>query len=621
MAKTKKKTEQTVQTAGDIVKLYDNKRSSLSFSELFVQMENDFDSLSLVEYAAEPGHQSYTSPKPLNDFEKVLNGINKASLTWSIATPDDASEDARDAASKGEQILTGIFTQVDDQLSNVGEPPLRQSAGWIADARGCLGLICLIYNDDKKETVIDIRTIDTLHMAWEKGVKGFNWIAYEYTISKYEAKEKYGKEFTSDNVTVIDFYDTKNNAVILVDGSTKGTDNSQFIKEPTPHGFDHVPLWIEFAGSMPTIYNFNNQLQLKQRAKSWASSSRGIYKPFNKQVSFIMDTAEKSVAGTLVYETAEGKKQIQGDPFANWQVILTKTGEKLMPLEPPKVPPESSAILGILDRDKQESTVPYPIGYGIDTQSHSGAALSMLNDNMRSIYDPFASLMERAWKWLCREIFIQFKLKGQKLNLKGFNSDGKFFTLEVSPDDIDDNWYIVVKCEPKLPRDEAGELQMSIAARTPDATGRPLLSDLTIREKILKLQNPDAEDKRIEEQQVSRMIEKMLPFQVRKIAVEMVKQGDVQSAEELLSSIPAPSVGGQPGTQPQMGSPQGTSGMPMQSNNGTMPQLNPQQLEQVAQMAAEYKKQGKPIPPELQQVLQMSMQGVQPGGPNPGLPQ
>jgi hypothetical protein len=371
-------------TASQIVEMVDKKRSSTSYNELFTQMEGDFDLFALKSYQAEEGHQSYTSPKPKNDFEKVLNGINKASLTWNVALPEDAPQEERDAANKGEQILTGIINQADEQLSSNGEPNLRQGSGWLACGRGALGLICLIYNDANKETVIDIRYADPLHMTWEKGLRGYAWMSYEYNISKTEAEELYDKEFTTDEVRVIVFFDRRINAVVLVEGRDK--ENSQFAKKPTPHGLDHVPMWLEFAGSMPTIFNKSNQLQLKYRANSVYASSRNVYEPFNKQISFIMDTAEKSVAGTLVYESEDGTKSIQGDPYANWQVVrIRKDKELLHPLETPKVPPESAVILGVIDKDLNQSTVPYPVGYGIDPQAHSGSALAMINDNTRSI--------------------------------------------------------------------------------------------------------------------------------------------------------------------------------------------------------------------------------------------
>jgi hypothetical protein len=339
----------------------------------------------------------------------------------------------------------------------------------------------------------------------------------------------------------------------------------------------------------------------------------------NKQISFIMDTAEKSVAGTLVHSSPDGMKTIKGDPFGTYQVINTVYGvEEIRALEPPKVPPESRLLMEIIDKDKQASTIPYPIGYGLDPSSHSGAALSMMNDNMRSVYGPFSSLVEDAFRWLCEEILSQFKKKGQKITLKGFNNKEEFFTLDASPNDIQDDWYVVVKCEPKLPRDEAGEMQMALMATAPRGpTNRPFLSDLTAREKIIKLQNPDAEETRIDDQIIKQMIAAMPNIQVRKVAEQLRMKGDLKGAMELLSQLPSPmagaggggGMGGQPsgpteGAMPTGGQP----GAGQTAQGGNVPMPTAQEIPQILALAENLLKQGKKLPPELQMVLQKIQQ-------------
>ena len=549
-------------TAAAIIDLVTTKRGTTSFEELLQQMETDFDLFTLKPYVAEKDHQSYTSPAPKNDFNKVLAGLNKATLTWQIVTAEDAPQSERDAANDGEKLLTGVLDRVDRQLRKIGEPPLRQGIGWYAGARGMSGLKCLIYANDQKETVFDIKPIDPMHMAWEQGAEGLVWWAYLYHISKAEALERWGITLTTkeQDAIIIDFFTQKINAIVLYMGGASSL-TGQFVKEVAPHGLDHVPAWVGFASSMPTVYTRDSLPTLKYRAASVYASSRGIYEPHNKQVSFIMDTAEKSVAGTLIYETEEGKKGIEGDPYANWQVIRTKKGEVLKPLDPPKVPPESAVILSVIDRDKQQSTVPYPTGYGIDQQAHSGAALSMMNDGTKSVYSPFTGLIEDAFQWLCEEIISQFKAKGQTLKLQGFDPAGKFFAFEAKPQTIKDDWYIKVTCEPKLPRDEAGELQMALAATQPRANGKPFMSDYTAREKIVKMQNPDAEETRIQSQLVNDMIDKLPAMQVRQVAKALIDKGDIQGAKEFLATIPPPGggpppTGGAPAGMPAGAAPQ-----------------------------------------------------------------
>ncbi|MFA5377184.1 MAG: hypothetical protein WC455_15645 [Dehalococcoidia bacterium] len=608
MAKKKTEKTKTKYTASEIVEMVEKKRNSTAMADLRDQMDADFDLYSLIPYKAETGHQSYTSPKPRNDFGKVYAGLNKASLTWQVVVPEDAPKDERDAGNRMEAFYTGVLDRVDRQLRQKGEPPLRQGLSWFACARGAIGLKCLIYTDQEKNVVIDIGAEDPLHTTWERGTEGLAWKAYEYSIGKVEALQRYDIDLGDDDEgRVIDFYDTEINAIVLTHGTTKTT--KEFVKEPTPHGLDHVPGYIGFAGGMPTVYNSNNELQLKHRAASVYHSSRTIYEPFNKQVSFIMDAAEKSVAGALAYTTEDGKKGITGDPFSSWKIIKLKIGEKLEALQPPKVPAESSAILELLDRDKQESTVPFPIGYGLDPQAHSGAALAMINDNMRSIYDPFAALIEDAYHWLLEEIAKQFVKKGQKLKLNGFDKSGKFFQMDIKPHEVKDDWYIQIKCEPKLPRDEAGELRMALEATQGRPDGEPMLSYLTAREKIVKIQNPDSERTRIQDEKIRRMIEASPQIQIRRVATKLLEEGDREGALELLASLPAPNKGRGAPQGEQQPPPNGQQPSPPQPGGGEQPaggqggQLSPQMIEQAKAMAEQLAAQGKPIPKELQAIL------------------
>ncbi len=589
-------------TAAEIVKMVNDKRQSKAFQDLYDQMDRHFELYQLVNYKPEiETHQSYTSPGPRNDFMKVFHGVNKAALTWRIVTAEDAPEDERKKANKGEGLLTGIFDRTDRQLVERQEAPLRSGSAWFACGRGMLALKCLIYPDEEAggEITTDICSLDPYWIVWEQGRDGMVWFANIYHLSKAEAKERYGITIEDElqEPTVIDFWTRKENAVVLYSGSADDIKLLEFVKEPKAHGLKRIPIFIGFSSGMPMVREKDGAMALKERAASVYASSEKVYNPRNKLISFLLDTAEKSVAGTLVMESETGTKQVQGDPFGSWKVITLKTGEKLYPLEAPKAPPVSEMLLGIEERDLQQSTVPFPIGYGLDPQSHSGTALAMMNDNTKSIYGPFTSLIEQGWTWLCEEMLGQFKTKGQKMKLRGFDSKGKFFNLEANPEDIQDDWYIKVKCEPKLPRDEAAEMQMALAATQPRSNGRPLLTDYTAYEKILQLQDPDAEIIRIDEQLIKQKIEMIPNLMLRKMALSLLKKGDKEGAMELLSMMPSPQ-GAQGATLPSEGAP--PQGMePPPEIQAILSKLPPE----VVAVIMEAKRTGKQLPPEIQAIV------------------
>ena len=186
--------------------------------------------------------------------------------------------------------------------------------------------------------------------------------------------------------------------------------------------------------------------------------------------------------------------------------------------------------------------------------------------------------------------------------------------MEANPADIKEDWHIETINEPKLPRDEAGEIQMALAATTPRGNQPPLISVLTARERILRLPNPDSEADRIDEERITSLIESQPSYIIRKYAKSLIEKGDKEGAEEFLAGIQGPqgSIGGggmqgQPSGAPgatqmqQGGIPQG------QGVGGGIPQPSPEEVQQLMAMAESLLQQGKPIPLELEQILRQVM--------------
>ena len=617
-------------TAEQILQMVSTQRESAVYQDWVTQMKEHYSLFALDPYKPEKqGYQAYTSPRPRNDFLKVYHGINKATLIWKVALPETASEEERKAASKVEDLIAGVIAQADRELRDNGESSLREGLGAFAGLRGAGGLVCRLYPGEDKDTQVDIRPLDPLHLRFERGVKGLVWGAYEYKVSAAEARERWnvelagpdqGRDGADVTATVVDFYDRKINAVVLAEGTAKEerVATSRFVKPPTPHGLDHVPMFIGFSSGLPTFFDENFKPDLKQKAASVYAASAKVYPAWNKQMSFIMDVSERSVAGTLKYEGPPDSLDLKESPWRAWGIVQIPPGTVLEELVPPKVPEASLAILGALSKDIQESTMAYPVAYGQDPQGHSGTALQVMTDNMKSIYSPFTRLMEDAFRWLCQEILVQFKEKGQKMTLRGFNSAGKFFQMEADPADVNDEAYIQVTCEPQFPRDEQGMLQMGLMASRPGPDGESLISRQTAREKYLMLQDPDAEAKRIQDEKVQRLIDSHPSIQMRRIAQALLDQGDRRGAVEFLASVPSPMAGQgpqaappgvPPGAPPGPGMPPG--GPEMMGGPPGMPP-GPPPPEVVAAAMAEASRlvgTGQPIPPELAMILQMAQGG------------
>ncbi len=146
-------------TEAEITQLVSDKEAELS--ELQTRMDEHFDLFALTPYEAKDadgntrkGYQSYTSSKPRNFFDKIMDGLNRAAMTVQILMPEDASEEDRRKASKGELFIFGALDAIDRRLRKRSEPPLRESLAFLLALRGWYGLRALVYTPTKGEEVV-----------------------------------------------------------------------------------------------------------------------------------------------------------------------------------------------------------------------------------------------------------------------------------------------------------------------------------------------------------------------------------------------------------------------------------------------------------------------------------
>jgi len=526
---------------------------------LRTRMNEDLDLLTLVEYDSTKGYESYTSSSPRNFFDKVTDGLNRSALTIQIKLPEDAKDkDTRDA-SQGELFLYGALSEIDRCLIARGEPPLRETMGFFIDLRGWYALRLLVYVPKGEKTVrFDGQPWDPLHVTWEMGSSGLLWAAYKTIISRNQAKDEYDLDIEGTEVEKIDFFDQCNNAIIIGDA---------WAKEPEEHDIGHVPVLIGAVGSMPTLQpspgtrngsSSPTDSLLEFRGDSVWAAARGLYEPHNKYVSQLMDIQKRAVVGSLVHQTKDGIKKIEGDPYESWQVIPIAEGESIEPLQLPTAPPETAAILGLINADIQQSTLPYPLAYGGTTEAMSGRALSMLEDATRSVYSPRSGALARVYSWGCEELLVQYNKKIDKpATLRGFK-DEVFFEVEAKPREINPNWFVSVTVEPRVPRDRESEIGMALAAtqrRGPDDI--PLVSKETAREVYMRLRDPKAE----EDKALAEMGKGMPPIMAAKIAAALKSKGEDELAELVMTFLSDQMGGGPQGPQ-GMGPPGVPPGMP-----------------------------------------------------------
>ena len=557
--------------AGDILKAV--KYQQAEMEDLRIRMEDDFDVYKLTEYSAKSGYESYTSTAPKNFFDKILDGVNRAALTINIRTDEGAKEDERDDANQGELFLIGALNDIDRRARFRREKALRRNIAFMACLRGWIALRCLVYiPEGEKNTIFDVLSWDPMHVTWEDGPGGLVWAAYQRKATKSQIHAEYGHIIEGDDALVTDFWTREKNCILV---------NSEFIKEPMEHMIGHVPIFIGNVGDMPNIQqkDFTGQTlrsnnTLEYQGESVWSTARDIIEPRNQYISQLMDTAKRSVAGSLVHKSKAGDKKIKGDPYASFQEIVIEEGEEIYPLDLPSAPPETAAILGAIDHDWQQSTLPYPLAYGGTQAAESGRALAIRIEATRSAYSPRTHLLRECYQWLCEEILGQFanpKRKNKPVDLHGESNEMSFFQVTKKPTDVKEDWVVDVIVEPRLPRDEAEEINMSIAATRSGGGGeQPLMAIASARRDILKLKNPDLEEQRV----LAEMGKALPPIMNRRIAAAMASEGDEEGAGILMNWINSQEQGAQAAPTDMSGQPIGATapaGAPA-ATNGAAPQ-------------------------------------------------
>ena len=524
------------------------------------RMDDDFDLWALEEFTPVEGYEKYTASSPRNYFNKVIDGMARAIMTISIKLPEDASDKETAQASLGEQFLFGALAAIDRNLRRAGEPPLRNSLGFLEGLRGWMAMRALVYvPKDEADTVFDVVPWDMRHVTFQTGARGLIWAAYKRMVSAAQVLDEYGIDVgDKEDVAVIDFWDRERNSTIV---------NGVFHKDPTDHDIGHVPVFIGAVGAMPSMQegmsgagtSTGDTSLLEHRGNSVWHAVRGLYEPFNKYVAGLMDIVQRSKAGSLFHKTKSGKSTLEGDsPYESFKVVPGGLQDSLEPITLPPAAPETGALVDIIRGDIEQGSLPDPLSFGGTNAPESGRALAYRIDMTRSVYNPYTGMMAEGYTWLLEELLTQFEKKGiKKVELSGImpssTNKGKdeFFRATVKPSDVEPNWFVQVTMEPRLPRDQESEISMALAATQKRDDGQQLLSMRTAREEILQIPDPDAEENRI----LAEMGKTLPPIMTRRIAAELKDKGEDELATEVLGLL------GQQGQQPgEPGAPVGPVG-------------------------------------------------------------
>lgn len=587
-----------IPTPNEIKKLIDDQERDLQ--TVYDRMDSDYNLYTLKKYSPEKAlDQAYTSNEPRTFADKLISLGSQATLKIAISWSE--GEAKREQGSLVEQFLRGVLYEADNNLLRRMHPRLIPSLFYYTCIRGFVLPVRVVVNKDEQENVIwDILPIDPRNFFFEMGTRRPIWCASRRIAKAKAISKEYGVEVIASNqnnyVTVIDYWDEKV-------GITICTNPLLALKEPEEHGIGHPPFCLGVIGSEPASLISQDDTNLEHFGESIYASNRAINDNLNKTLSWAMDIVHDNRRPYREFETELGEAAPE-DVGKSGKIQPVRKGEGIKVVQTPTMPPDTGNLLGIMVGERQRGSIP-SVSYGEGTANISGYAINLLTSPIKAIMTEKGQVVADVIESVCREVITQYSAGGfMPTTVKGVDKSRKLFIAKISPEQVKGDWLIKVDLDTGLPQDEMGKMTMASMAKK-----NRLLSEDTIAEKYLGIEDIDAENKRKLTDFGNTMSPVMLFDLIRKLR-ESQDEGDQMKAQMLMAELQRMTggvVGGMLG-QPPQAPPMPQQPMPQQGPQGVVPQGIPPQVQPPQDMGA------PPMAPG-----QMGSQAVPPQGIPPGM--
>ena len=480
-------------------------------SVLFARMDADLERFELKPYNAnEDGTDtfpSYTSNAPRTFAKKIVSLLASSELFVKVPYAT-ANRDERDKYDMKERFFYGLLQAADDRLRARLELGLKSQICWFAALRGYICIRAILGKNPSGATYVELMPLDPRNAAWEVGYEGLEWAAYSTQRSAASIESQYGIKLGGlprQLYTVIDYYEKQFNAVVVK--------SHGFIKPPTPHGAVGVPIIIVPVGPGPEIQTpFTNLLASSSYGESIYAENRGVYESRNQILSIYLALVKKSRDRSYVLYSLDGVTTLQDNPNEAAGVIPLPSSAKLDLVGLAETTKDAAILAGAVSEEMHFGSLS-KTSYGDVPFQLSGFAINSLRQSVFSILHPLVTAVQDATGMALNAIYDQYQTKVyDTISLAGYGNNRAYFNQAITPESIANLPSAVVKMESDLPQDNAGNMAIANQARTPDGAGVPLLPDVDILERILKVQDVGATVDAVKEQQAERASPRALAY-------------------------------------------------------------------------------------------------------------
>lgn len=471
-------------------------------AELFNRMDKDLMLYELKSYNANADgtdtFPSYTSNAPRTYAKKVVSLLSSAELFVTVPygsapTEERARHDAK------ERFCYGLLEAADERLLRRLQLRVKPQVVWYAALRGYICIRRVLVKLPQGGTYVDILPLDPRNAAWSVGYEGLEWAAYTTQQTQAAIESQYGVALGGAATTryeVTDYYDQRLNAVVV-----KG---HGFVKPPTPHGCRSVPIDIVPVGTSPEIFSPTAIGLTGRYGESIYAENREVYDKRNHILSVYLALVHKARDRSYVLYSADGTGTLKDNPNEAAGVLSLPATAKLDLVELSETTKDAAILNQVVGEEMHFGSLS-KTSYGDVPFQLSGFAINSLRQSVFSILQPIVDAVQDAFKLVLNGLCDQYQTGAyDAMTLSGQGNDRAYFSAKITPESIAGLPPLVVRVSPQLPQDDVGNLTMAQQARSPDATGVPLLPDTDILERIVKVQDVGATIDAIKEQQAER---------------------------------------------------------------------------------------------------------------------
>jgi hypothetical protein len=457
---------------------------------LHERFEDDYGMFRMNPFKLSGGdYENVTGNDPMTLCNKITESIGYAPYTLKIPEPDDKQD--RLASSNAERFINGCINMANSRLQMLPtEPHIQGALAWYAAVRGWTAIRVLVRKEeDDGPTIPDIRVLDPRWCTWDVSDYSLLWFNHKRVIGKEEARKKYGADLPGRWAWLYDFYDDTEN-VILIDG----IGDWEFRQE---HYAGHVPAKISACGCVPLITSLQNLDTLVDVGESVLAPNRNLFPIVNKLLTLYLTIVSQGAHNPLAIYSMGGRRQFKKSPYYPGSVVQLdiSKGESVKELYKPEMPKDTQNMLGMIMQRIAVGGLS-PINFGELNQPLPYSGINLLTHSSQSVIEPRKFGVERDIEWIGRELLTQFADGGfQALEVHGRTGTNEYFHCELSPEDIQGDWYPECEITPSLPEDELQKYTMAQIAVVNN-----LLSRRTARERILNVRDTDREEDRVLEE-------------------------------------------------------------------------------------------------------------------------